>query len=98
MSNRDSEERKEALRKAVALRYEHLKDPAPRVVAKGQGMMAAKILEIAEKHNIPIHEDPDLVEALARLELDQVIPQQLYQAVAEVLAFLYRLNAERKKR
>lgn len=82
--------------KAVALRYDHPRDPAPRVVAKGQGRIAEKILEIARQHRVPIHEDPDLVEVLAKIELDRAIPPELYQAVAEVLAFLYRLNAGRK--
>ena len=82
-------------RRAVALRYDDIRDPAPRVVAKGQGEIARKILEIARRHGVPVHEDPDLVEVLAKIELDQVIPPALYQAVAEILAFLYRLNAQR---
>jgi flagellar biosynthesis protein len=77
-------------------RYDHPRDPAPRVVAKGQGRIAEKILEIAREHRIPIHEDPDLVEVWAKIELDRAIPPELYQAVAEVLAFLYRLNAGKK--
>ena len=83
--------------KAVALRYDDLRDPAPRVVAKGQGKIAEKILEVARRCGVPVHEDPDLVEVLAKVELEAVIPPVLYQAVAEVLAFLYRLNAERKR-
>ena len=82
--------------KAVALRYDHLKDPAPRVVAKGKGRVAEKIIEIARQHQVPIHEDPDLVEVLSKVELEQVIPTELYQAVAEILAFLYRLNAQKR--
>jgi len=85
-------------RKAVALRYDRLKDPAPRVVAKGRGKIAEQIIEIAQRHGIPIQEDADLVEALAGIELDQVIPPALYQAVAEILAFLYRLNAQGRRR
>jgi flagellar biosynthesis protein len=83
-------------RKAVALRYDDLKEPAPRVIAKGQGLIAEKIIALAREQNIPIHEDRDLVEALAKVETEQVIPPQLYQAVAEILAFLYRLNALQK--
>jgi len=83
-------------RRAVALRYDDLKDPAPRVVAKGQGEIAGKIIDLARRHGVPIHEDPDLVEVLAKIELEQVIPPALYQAVAEVLAFLYRLNAQQR--
>lgn len=83
--------------KAVALRYDDLRDPAPRVIAKGQGKIAEKILEVARRCGVPVHEDPDLVEVLAKVDLEQVVPPVLYQAVAEVLAFLYRLNAERKR-
>lgn len=83
--------------KAVALRYDDRRDPAPRVVAKGQGKIAERILEVARRHGVPVHQDPDLVEVLAKVELEQVIPAALYQAVAEILAFLYRLNAERKR-
>ena len=60
--------------KAVALRYDDLRDPAPRVVAKGQGKIAEKILEVARRCGVPLHEDPDLVEVLAKVELDQVVP------------------------
>lgn len=78
--------------RAVALRYEHQKDDAPRVVAKGRGEIAEKIIEIARDHGITIYEDDELVEVLSRLDLDQMIPPELYQAIAEVLAFVYRLN------
>ena len=83
--------------KAVALRYDDLKDPAPRVIAKGQGRIAERILEVARRCGVPVHEDPDLVEVLAQVELDRVIPEALYHAVAEVLAFLYRLNAQLRR-
>jgi flagellar biosynthesis protein len=62
------------------------------VVAKGAGLLADRIIEIAKEYNIPLYEDPDLVEVLARIDLGNVIPPQLYQAVAEVLAFVYNLN------
>ncbi len=84
--------KKERPARAVALRYEHQKDDAPRVVAKGRGEIAKKIIEIAREHDITIYEDDELVEVLSRLDLDQMIPPELYQAVAEVLAFVYRLN------
>ena len=74
------------------MRYEHQKDDAPRVVAKGRGEIAEKIIEIARDHGITIYEDDELVEVLSRLDLDQMIPPELYQAIAEVLAFVYRLN------
>jgi flagellar biosynthesis protein len=80
---------------AVALRYDTGKESAPRVLASGRGMVAQKILEEAAKNNIPIRDDPDLVECLAKLDLGDVIPAELYPAVAEVLAFVYRMNAEK---
>jgi flagellar biosynthesis protein len=84
--------RKEHIERAVALRYEHEKDDAPRVIAKGRGEIAKKIIEIAREHGVTVYEDDELVQFLARLDLNQVIPPELYQAVAEVLAFVYQLN------
>jgi flagellar biosynthesis protein len=78
--------------KAVALRYDKDKDHAPKVIAKGRGKIAEKILEIAKAHNLPLYEDKNLVQILEALELETEIPPELYRAVAEVLAFIYRLN------
>lgn len=83
---------KNKIKKAVALKYNREKDTAPRVTAKGTGLIAEKILELAEKEGIPVSEDPDLVAALAQLDFYDEIPQELYQAVAEILAFAYRVN------
>jgi flagellar biosynthesis protein len=83
---------REKRRRAVAMRYKAHEDPAPKVVAKGAGLIADRILEIAREHGVHVHEDPDLVEVLSKLELDQEIPPDLYKAVAEVLAFVYRIN------
>ncbi len=77
---------------AVALRYHEDKDAAPRVLAKGAGDVAKKILDIAKEQGIPIRDDPDLVQALAKLDVGSLIPTELYPAVAEVLAFVYRQN------
>ena len=82
-------------KKAVALRYQAEKDPAPRLTAKGGGLVARKIIHLARTHGIPIKEDPDLVEVLVQLDWQEHIPTHLYQAVAEVLAFVYRLNQKR---
>jgi len=81
-----------ARHRAVALRYEKEQDAAPRVVAKGAGYLADRILELAREHGVHIHQDRDLVEILAKLDIDTPIPESLYRAVAEVLAFVYRLN------
>ena len=83
---------KDKIKKAVALKYSRERDTAPRVTAKGAGPIAEKILELAEKEGIPIAEDPDLVTALARLDFYDEIPPELYRAVAEILAFAYRVN------
>lgn len=79
---------------AVALRYDQEKEESPRVVAKGKGSIAEKIVELAREHDLPIHEDSDLVEVLAKLELNEEIPPHTYIAVAEILAFIYRVNQE----
>ncbi len=81
------------LRQAVALRYDSEKENAPHVVAKGQGYLAAKIIEAAHTHGIPLVADPVMCDALGEMELGAQIPPQFYLAVAEILAFVYRLNA-----
>lgn len=78
--------------KAVALRYKLGEDAVPKVAAKGQGLVADKILQMAKQHNIPIREDRNLLQMLSTLDLDQEIPSSVYRAVAEILAFLYRLS------
>ena len=80
---------------AVALGYDVDKDAVPKILAKGAGKVAAKILELAKQNNIPIREDADLVQALAQLDLGEFIPPELYPAVAEVLAYVYRQNGRR---
>jgi len=83
---------KEKIKKAVALKYNRKKNTAPRVTVKGKGLIAEKILELAKKEGIPIAEDPDLVNALAQLDFYDEISPELYRAVAEILAFAYRIN------
>lgn len=78
--------------KAVALKYNQDEDPAPKVVAKGRGFIAEKIIETARAHNLTLVEDQNLVQVLEALDLEAEIPPELYRAVAEVLAFVYRLN------
>ncbi len=79
-------------RQAAALRYTQGKDAAPRLMAKGKGMVADRILEIARSNGIPIREDRELVQVLASLDLYREIPTELYKAVAEILVFLHSLN------
>ncbi len=82
-------------RSAIAMRYDLAKDHAPKVVAKGKGEVAERILAIAHEHGIPVQEDPELLEALAKLDVQQEIPAELYQVMAEVLTFIYRANKKR---
>ncbi len=77
---------------AVALIYNRKSSTAPRVVASGKGKLAAKIIETARRAGVLIKEDPDLLELLAQVPLNDEIPEELYLAVAEVLAFVYRVN------
>lgn len=81
-------------RRVTALRYEAGSDHAPRVVARGAGHVADRILELARDHGVPVREDPALHQALAQLELDVEIPPDLYAAVAEALVWAYRIGRE----
>lgn len=78
--------------KAAAIQYKSGQDKAPKLVAKGKGLVAEKIIELAREHGVPIREDKQLVEVLSTLELYEDIPPDLYKAVAEILAFIYKLN------
>ena len=77
---------------AAAIKYDSAHDSAPRVTAKGRGAVAEKIIQLARKHNVPIKEDPVLVQILSKLEINEHIPPELYKAVAEILVFMYSLN------
>ena len=80
---------------AIALRYDALKDGAPKISAKGEGAVAENIIELAKKHGIPVKDDPDLVEILSRLKIEEEIPSEVYVIVAELLAFVYSVNSKR---
>ena len=79
-------------RAAAALKYDAATENAPKVIAKGRGLVAEKIIALARERGIPMREDPDLVQMLTQIDLDQAIPPSLYKVVAELLAFVYRLN------
>ncbi len=86
-----------ALKKtAVAISYDKERDSAPKISAKGKGAVADKIIELAKKNNIPMHEDPDMIEVLSKLDLGQEIPAELYKLIAEVLVYVYRANNKAK--
>ena len=84
------------LKKAVALKYEVEKNNAPKVIAKGQGKIAEKIIEIAKEYGITIKEDKELVEMLAKLDIGQEIPPSLYEVVAKIFAFVYSTKKKLK--
>ena len=81
--------------KAVAIKYEL--DSAPKVVAKGDGEIADKIIEIAEENGIVLYQDSELVKLLSKIDVDSEIPSNLYQAVAVVLSFVFQLNGKDKE-
>ncbi|MDR2166050.1 MAG: EscU/YscU/HrcU family type III secretion system export apparatus switch protein [Zoogloeaceae bacterium] len=78
-------------REAVALVY-HEADVAPRVVAKGRGLVADEIISMAREHGVYVHESAELVALLLQVDVDERIPSQLYLAVAELLVWLYRVE------
>lgn len=78
---------------AAAITYERGGDEAPILTAKGKGLMAEQIIEIAEKNGIVVKEDADLVQLLVKLDIDSPIPLEAYEAVAEILAYVYKVNA-----
>ena len=77
---------------AVALKYDG--ENAPKVTAKGSQEIAEQIIELAKKHNVPLTENKELVSLLATLELGEEIPEALYLAVAEIIAFAYMLKGK----
>lgn len=80
-----------AQQSAVALAYDG-DEAAPRVVAKGRGLVAKAIIERAHEHGVYVHESKELVALLLQVDLDQRIPPELYRAVAELLVWVYRLE------
>lgn len=81
--------------RAVALSYDAESMAAPTVSAVGQGEIAERIIALAKAQGIPVRQDPDLVSLLAQLDIGQIIPSELYAVVAEVLAFVYQLKAQK---
>ncbi len=78
---------------AIALQYD--RENAPRITAKGGDRLAERILALADEHDVPLHEDPELAALLAQIPLGDEIPEALYRAVAEVIAFTYLLSGKR---
>lgn len=83
-------------KKAIALKYGQ-DDAVPKVTGKGKDWLAEKIIEVAKEHDIPIRTDADLVEILEQVELNQEIPLEVYAVVAEIFAYIYKVNQKKKK-
>jgi flagellar biosynthesis protein len=86
----------EARQRAVALQYDRHNQAAPKVLAKGAGGVADKIMQLALEKGIPLYRDPELIEVLGQLDVGTEIQPELYQAVAEVLIFIYKMNQKKK--
>lgn len=91
-------EQKEERKQAVAIRYDRETDNAPKVVAKGKGVVAEQIMAVAQSQAVPLYKNKALSNMLMAVELDREIPPELYKAVAEVLAYIYRLDQSFGKR
>ena len=87
--------KKSNVKTAVALKYDPLKDGAPKISAKGAGELAKRIIQTAIENGVPVKEDPDLVEVLAGLDLEAEVPPEVFVAVAELLAFVYSMNKKK---
>ena len=87
-----SEETTPQRRRAVALEYDVQSGSAPRVVAAGQGTLAEKIIELARQAGVPMSENSVLAQALVKVPPGQEIPVEAYRAVAEIIAFIYRMK------
>ena len=88
----DGKNNDKTIKKAAALQYNREKDNAPRIIAKGKGDIAQKIVKKAEEENIHIEDNSDLVDILLKLEIGDEIPPELYQVIAEILSFIYEIE------
>ncbi|MBU5437723.1 EscU/YscU/HrcU family type III secretion system export apparatus switch protein [Tissierella sp. MSJ-40] len=91
MNKRKSRE----IKKAVALSYKN-QDNVPKILAKGEGTIAENIVKKGEEEDIVIYEDENLIDSLINLDINQEIPEELYEAVAEIILFVYTLDKEKE--
>ena len=83
------------MKKAIGIRYKEEKDKVPKIIAKGQGKLAEKIIKIAEENGIHIKKDKNLLEILYKMDIAEEIPEELYEVLAEILTYVYRLDEKR---
>jgi len=93
--NRTTIQQEKEFLEAIALYYDQINDPL--VVAKGEGNIAAQMIQLAKQHQIHLHEDPHLMQQLSTLEIGDRIPQNLYQIIAEIIAYVYLLEGKTPK-
>lgn len=91
------EKKNDKIKKASALTYSPGEDHAPKVIATGKGVIAEKIIETAKEAKIPIYEDEHLADVLSGIRIGSEIPAELYEVVAEVLAFISKLDEKYKR-
>lgn len=89
---------KKSVEKAVALSYDGETDRAPRIVAKGEGFIAERIVRVAREYDVPFYRDADLCEVLVKMDVDAEVPSDLYEPVAKILAFVYMANQKAARR
>lgn len=90
------DKRKNTVKTAIALEY-NPSEQAPKVIATGRGAIAEKIIEKAKESNVPVHQDGKLAKTLSKLEIGDMIPPELYEAVAEILVFVDAMEKIRQK-
>ena len=91
-----AEEKKNTRKQAVALSYD-VEDGAPKVIAAGQGYLAEKIIEKASGQNVPLYQDNELVNSLLKLNIGDLIPEELYEVVAEILVYVDKMEHLKEK-
>lgn len=92
----DKNKSEEKVKQAIALEYNPDED-APRVVASGRGILAEKIIEKAQEHDVPVHRDDKLANTLSKLDIGEMIPPELYEVVAEILIFVDSMDKLKSK-
>ena len=92
----DSKKSVNKVKQAIALEYNPEED-APKVIASGRGILAEKIIEKAQEHDVPIHRDDKLADTLSMLEIGEMIPPELYEVVAEILMFVDSMDKLKSK-